>query len=766
MAIQMQKALIFFMLASLGQGARLAQSAESYTFTNPAPGSYSSYCTGLDDMGRVTGVMEIGSSPNVDDRVNQLFIWENGEFGIVPLTDVGNIGSVTPEGVINIGNAGTTEYSALWKNGVVNPLGWDGFEGNVTASTGNGVFGGTIRHMPYNYTAHAYVRYPGGVAALTPTVRSAEMYMGTPGGFLVGKFTDFSGNHHLFSWKDGQTQNLLPGQDSYLYGRDQPINPDIGQIAGSYWVQGSPAKVYAYVWREGVFTTLFPDSTHSTVNTTNSAGQLEGTYEDAEKRSHAFTWENGVLTDLSPGETQENSESFVHRMTEDGRVLALEYTEGHVYRAFTWKDGIFSSLTPPGAVSSQGMDISPDGAIIGSSANGDGAAHAWVFKDNTLIKLGPEELTNATDLHVVDAELPDRYLIEWIDAERKSYAFLWDNGVYQSIESPVSAASVWIDQITDTGFVGGVYGRQAGQGSHPFVWYQGKSTDLSHPSEVYGEITAMGNGGEVAGLWHIEDPVTKQIVSHPFLWKSGSFQRWEDPAGGKTDRITEIDDAGYWIGQYREDDTDGLGGFIWKDGEYLSPAGDSSPFVGRPNAQGVRIVTYREANTSRHSLIIEDGQVTELDDFLPPSAYSSSVAVVNASGQIAGDYYDSITHARHAFLLTPGPFVPFEQTTNLPSVPVAVQTPTSLPASESVFKVSKKPPRTTTRRAAVVRGKSSGQMSYRSSGQKWRIASQRPSGKWRIRPRLKYGRNLILIRSEDGSGKRHVERLHVYRKRR
>jgi probable HAF family extracellular repeat protein len=119
----------------------------------------------------------------------------------------------------------------------------------------------------------------------------------------------------------------------------------------------------------------------------NDAGDVVGTSSTSDLKQHAFLWSKGAMTDLG---TLGGDLSFAHAINSAGAVAGCSTLEpgSFVQHAFVWQKGVMTDLGTLGGVSSCASDLDGAGRIVGQAATSAGVSHAVLWDDGVIIDLG------------------------------------------------------------------------------------------------------------------------------------------------------------------------------------------------------------------------------------------------------------------------------------------------------------------------------------------------------------------------------------------
>lgn len=240
------------------------------------------------------------------------------------------------------------------------------------------------------------------------------------GGQVVGNSNYFVNGADMgsraFVWRDGVMTNLgMLGTSTTGVGSSTAVAINAsGLVAGNSddYTTGAYKGSRAFIWRDGVMTSLGSLGTNSFGNGSsaavalNAGGQVAGNslyyVNGVNKGQRAFVWQNGVMTNLGSfgGDSTGMGSSLVAGLNDSGQVAGTSslYVNGvnKGQRAFVWSNGVMTNLGTLGAdssgnASSTAWAINASGQVVGLSAvyaNGANLGNrAFLYNDGKMFRL-------------------------------------------------------------------------------------------------------------------------------------------------------------------------------------------------------------------------------------------------------------------------------------------------------------------------------------------------------------------------------------------
>jgi probable HAF family extracellular repeat protein len=333
-------------------------------------------------------------------------------------------------------------------------------------------------------------------------------------------------------------------------------------------------------------------------------------------------------------------------------------------------NGVLTELgVLPGGANAQTGWITANGLVAGFSENGltdpqtgQPAAVAVLWEGRKPINLGTvpggtESLAIAVNnrgrvVGFSNNDIPDAFSLAGFPTQTR--AFLWHNGVMRDLGTlggPDAAATFVNDrgQVAGFSYSDSTVNPLTGLPTiHPFLWENGKMTDLgSLGGSVAGPLFGFtsgyfNNNGELVGSSNLAGDVTH----HPFLWSKSEGMKDLGTLGGTFGYANWINDAREVVGIANTVGDQFLHAFLWKDGVMtdLETVGSDPSSEGKSvNSRGQVVGASFDLNTANvdlHGFLWENGgPIADLNTLVPPG---SDVTITNAfdindRGEIAGN---------------------------------------------------------------------------------------------------------------------------------
>ena len=374
------------------------------------------------------------------------------------------------------------------------------------------------------------------------------------------------------------------------------------------------------------------------------------------------------------------------------------FCDGYVQHAFAWRSGQLAdlgALAPAAHNNSAIYDLNGNGVGAGVSENGRidplggfPSIEATVFERGRVIGLGTlgghdsgaqwinshGQVTGFSTNSTPDPfPSEQQYYIPFVGEER---GFVWRDGVMRDLGTlggPDAQSYLQNQRGQIAGWSDTNSRLHAATGAptiDPFLWQDGRMTDLGGLGGTLGFVNGLNNRGEVAGQSYLPGDQT----AHPYLWNG---QRMIDlgTLGGDLGAATYVNDRGDVAGWSFTTGDQGFHGFLWHNGKMtdLPPIGGAAFASAESvnNQDEVVGVGYDSNGNEVSAFLWTGGHGYDLNTLVAPSDFQIiSADYINNRGEIYGHgIYTSGPNAGDArvFVLIRNPSVP------LPAAPKAAR---------------------------------------------------------------------------------------------
>jgi probable HAF family extracellular repeat protein len=345
--------------------------------------------------------------------------------------------------------------------------------------------------------------------------------------------------------------------------------------------------------------------------------------------------------------------------------------------AFQRQKGVLTNLgVLPGGDASAAFWISDNGLIAGNASTGVvdplvpviAQVRAVLWKDGQIINLGTlgGNQSSALSLNnrgqVVGAAtntIPDPSSLYTTQLR----AFLWQDGVMQDLGTLGGPDAIALF-VNERGQVAGMATTNSSPSggffclfpltTDPFLWENGKMTDLGTLGGTCGMPWALNNRGQVIGI----SDLAGDLAEHPFLWERGSLIDL-GTFGGNFGFAFGINDSGEVVGVANSKNDQAQFAFLWKDGVMTNLGtlnGDDCSAAFQINSKGQIVgISFPCAGGPARLVLWRNGFMTDLSVFAPPGSSltpSGDGAVINDRGEIVS-LRVLPDGGVHAFMLVP-----------------------------------------------------------------------------------------------------------------
>jgi probable HAF family extracellular repeat protein len=361
-------------------------------------------------------------------------------------------------------------------------------------------------------------------------------------------------------------------------------------------------------------------------------------------------------------------------------------SDPYILHAFQWEKGSLTDLGAlPGGYNSFANSISRNGLVVGYSENGAidpllgvPEANGVLWKDGQIINLGTIEGGYESTASAVNDgaqvaggflnTIPDSFSVFGLQLR----AFLWKNGVMQDLGTLGTGTDAFANFINERGQVAGSSFTNTTINSvtglptqDPFLWENGKMTDLGTLGGTFGFPNDMNNRGQVVG----QSNLAGNVNTHAFLWDKRNSPPLTDlgtlaGASPPSSQALWINDAGDIVGGSYTPTA--FHAFLWRRGvmtDLGTVDGDAcSGSLGVNSETQVVGFSSVDCAVNSHAFLWEDGQLIDLNIFNHSGSGLQQLLLaynINDRGEIAGlgvppgvDPADVFTLG-HTFVLIP-----------------------------------------------------------------------------------------------------------------
>ena len=383
-----------------------------------------------------------------------------------------------------------------------------------------------------------------------PGAQNTYFYALGNDGRAAGYYENSEGKHHGIVLENGELrQQDFPGSvETEIYG----ISDATGVLTGN-WIDAAGVRRGF----TGDIILEFPGATATFADFVNSAGNMFGSYIDADGIFQEFAYSADgryIAFDLA---NAENLEFFyVHGYNDAKTRVARGKAFGDVIRTYlgTFVDGL-RELKVPGSVSTEGYNINQDGSVVGFYETPDGRRHGFV----------------ANPIEVVDKPVFTTsgftYTYESIDVPGVDFLALTASSDYEDYAGYTKSAD--------------------GEKEIAFTLIDGVFKTYDFPGSQNTYFFALGNNGDAAGYYEDSEGHHRGIVL-----KNGELRQYDFPGSVETEIYGISDATGKLTGNWTADDgvRRGFTGDIIV--EYPGAAETFADFI---NASGGMVGSYVDA---------------------------------------------------------------------------------------------------------------------------------------------------------------------------
>jgi probable HAF family extracellular repeat protein len=279
--------------------------------------------------------------------------------------------------------------------------------------------------------------------------------------------------------------------------------PDTGFFQGFRWVTGTISNLGHLANPANPFTSNF-----SIAEAVNLAGQAVGwsTFTvNGLDYQHAVQWDGALVRDLgAPAPFLSSAATAINRAGAVVGTLTKAAGGASGDRGFLWQAGSMTTIGTLGGRNSAAFGINDTGQVVGNATTGDGAVHAFVWRDGAITDLGA--LANGTFSVAVAVNQPGDIvgvstLVPATFSSRHAFRYHAGQMVDLGVPPPTARQTFvesFADDINDDGVIVGSAGGRA------FLYRDGAWTDLNtlipaNSGWVLTTAVAINNAGQIVG---------------------------------------------------------------------------------------------------------------------------------------------------------------------------------------------------------------------------------------------------------------------------
>ena len=468
-------------------------------------------------------------------------------------------------------------------------------------------------------------------------------------GRAAGYYEDSEGLHHGVILEDGELrQHDFPDAvQTEIYG----ISDATGVLTGNWIDAAGVQRGFT-----GDIILEFPGATATFADFVNSAGNMFGSYIDADGIFQEFAYSSDgryIAFDLA---NAENLEFFyVHGYNDAKTRVARGKAFGDVTRTYlgTFVDGL-RELKVPGSVSTEGYNINQDGSVVGFYETPDGRRHGFNAKPIEVVDK-PVFTTSGFNYTYESIDVPGVDFLSLTASSdyedyagytksadgEKEVAFTLIDGVFTIYDFPGSE-NTYFFALGNNGDAAGYY--EDSEGRHRGIVLQnGELRQYDFPGSVETEIYGISDAtGKLTGNWTDASGVRRGFTGDIIVEYPGAAETFAD----------FINSQGGMVGSYVDDEGTYTPYLRAADGRFVSfdlPTQDAYEFFYVHGQTDTKISVAR-------GKVVGDVPRTYVGSFLGglhelkvPGSVSTEGYNINQDASVVG-HYDSPDGRRHGFI--------------------------------------------------------------------------------------------------------------------
>ncbi len=271
---------------------------------------------------------------------------------------------------------------------------------------------------------------------------------------------------------------------------------NLGQTAGIAWANGGAAALFT----GGV--TSISGNVAGEAWSINDSGQVVGSIQDGNYKSHAFLYSNGSVQSIVPfGGTH----GIAYGINNAGQVVGAATDSNIVNHAFIYQDGVVTDLGTMGGNFSAATGINNKGQVVGY-VYGPISTKTFLYDNGGVTVLGVDNLQAAG---INDSGQ--------IIGQHGNVGVLFENGVMTKLGSFMTNGTSWASGLNNLGQVVG-HAQSSDNEARAFLYSDGKLLDLNgllptNSGWFLDDAFDINERGQIVGLGRLNGQVQGFILS-------------------------------------------------------------------------------------------------------------------------------------------------------------------------------------------------------------------------------------------------------------